>query len=494
MRIRHHHLLVIVIAMSSAACTTKATEGVCCVTAADCVMLGLDAPRPCDVGQACRAFQCVASECATSAECTSPDAPVCADNLCVASCRTDDDCAGAAGGSRCADDGACVGCFTNADCPSSAPFCDAEDRRCRGCEADAECESGVCLEMDGRCAAESEVAFVSSVGQDLGECSRAMPCASIVYASTKLQFPTRLVIHVAGGQFTVADMVLDSPIYIDGTNTSIGGDGSGPYVHVTSSMPVTLSNLTIDPASGPAVTAAADATLRIYNSSIHRGVETTGGTIIAARSRFAAATGATAVKCTSGTVAIDGCHFTSIVHSTNCQMAVSSSVFDLKDDRALSASGRITLENNLFIQSYELADSVTLVSNAPGSRVRFNTFVNTSTVASDGVALYCDATLEVTSNIFAYGSLHPHGISTCSARYSLYDTVALPEQTDGVGNRVAAGATFFADKANRSFHLAPASPARGAAELGTGVTRDLEGRRRPSPIGSAPDMGAFEAP
>jgi hypothetical protein len=90
--------------------------------------------------------------------------------------------------------------------------------------------------------------------------------------------------------------------------------------------------------------------------------------------------------------------------------------------------------------------------------------------------------------------VEPHGTSVCSARYSLYDASARPQQTAGVGNRVADGLTFFADQANRDFHLAPASPAREGAELGTGVARDLEGRPRPRPVGSLPDMGAFEAP
>ncbi len=480
---------------AAAACTTRPVKGVCCVTEADCAQLGLeDELRPCELGQACRAFHCVAAECSSSAECTSSDAPVCVRNLCVASCETDDDCAGAAGGPICAEDGACVGCLTDAGCSPEAPFCDAEDRRCRGCEADAECASGVCLEMDGRCASEAEVVFVSTVGQDAGECTRNAPCGSLAYALAKTSFPERLVIHVAGGSLAIADTTIGSPIYIDGTSTLVLGDGSGPYFHVTSSAPVTLANLTISPASGPAVIAATDATLRIYSSSVDHGAETSGGTIIAARSRFAAAMDADTINCTSGVLAIEGCHFTSTVGAMNCQMTVSSSVFELNGNNAIRAGGRMTIENNLFIQSQELADTVVLGSNAPGSSVRFNTFVNTSTVVSDGVALYCDATLDVTSNIFAYGSLRPHGTSTCSARYSLYDAIAMQEQTEGTGNRVADGATFFANKLGRDLHLAPASPARGAAEPGTGVSRDLEGHLRPDPSGSAPDMGAFEAP
>lgn len=482
--------LALSVSIAAAACT-KPVEGVCCVTEADCARLGVDEPRPCGVGQACKAFECVAAECTSAADCALPDAPVCVHGLCVASCRVDDDCAGAAGGPRCAEDGACVGCFTNADCPSSAPFCDAEDRSCRGCEADMECSPGVCLEIDGRCASEEEVVFVSTAGQgDTGDCRRSAPCDTLAYALTKL-VPARRVIHLAGGDFAVADTILNAPVYIDGTSTVLGGDGSGPYFHITSSEPVTVANVTIDSTSGPGVTAAANATLRIYNTNLPRGAETTGGTIIAARSRFA---GSPAMRCTAGVLSVEQCHFTSALESMNCQLMVSSSVFDLTSGTAVMANGRITIENNLFIQANELADTVVLVGNAPGSGVRFNTFVNTSAVVSDGVALYCDATLEVTSNIFAYGSQHPHGTSMCSARYSLYDAIALPDQTDGVENRVANGTTFFASKPNRDFHLAPMSPARGGAEAGSGVTRDLEGRLRPTPIGSPPDMGAFEAP
>lgn len=481
-------IFILVAIAAAAACTTKPNAAVCCVSEADCARLGLDEPRPCEVGQACKAFACVAAECSSSADCASPEAPVCVDNLCVATCRVDDDCAGAAGGPRCAADGVCVGCLASADCAASAPFCDAEDRSCRGCELDAECASGVCLEMDARCTSEDEVIFVTMFGQDDGECTRSAPCLTIQYAMTKARYPSRLVIHLVGGSFSLgADLTVDGPIDLDGSNTAIDGN-----VHVTSiAGPVTIANVTMG--SGSAITVAATSSARVFNSSVARPIETTGGTLIARRSRFLAGSG---ISCTSGTVTIEECRFDdAAVGAANCQLAVSGSVFDANGARALGASGgRITLENNLIIQSYELADTVVLGTTAPGSTVRFNTFVNTSTLPSDGVALYCDSTLEVTSNVFAYGSMHPHGTSTCTSRYSLYDAVALPEQTDGVGNRVADGATFFASKASRDFHLAPASPARGAAEPGTGVTRDLEGRLRPSPIGSVPDMGALEAP
>src|SRR5688572_25784161 len=160
----------VVIAVLLASCTRPAPN-TCCVTEEQCDAFGVDEIRPCEAGQACAPnFTCVAKECDSSSECTSPDKPICSLGLCVASCQVDDDCADVAGKPFCATDGACVGCEQNDQCPADAAFCDAEDRACRGCERDDECESGVCLEADGRCAAESEVLFVNGAGgQDVGD-------------------------------------------------------------------------------------------------------------------------------------------------------------------------------------------------------------------------------------------------------------------------------------------------------------------------------------
>lgn len=485
-------LHVSVMAAAVAGCTTKNNPDVCCVSAVDCARLGVDDPRPCGAGQACRDFGCVAAECATSADCTAPGAPVCVDQLCVAACREDADCAGAAG-PICASDGACVGCLADAQCPASAPFCDAEDRACRGCEADAECASGVCLEMDARCAAEAEVVFVSAQGADTGECSRSAPCKTLQYALTKVLFPTRLVIHVAGGTLTLgSDITFTVPVYLDGTNTTLLGDGSGPYLQVMSAGggPATVANIAVAPTTGTGFTVTAMNTLRLFNVNASLPVENLGGTLIARSSRLGG------VTCTSGTATIERCQFVgSRVESSNCQLAISSNLFDENGSDALSVSGgRVILENNLIIQAYELADTVLVVNAAAGSAVQFNTFVNTSVLASDGVALYCDSTVDVTSNIFAYGSKHPHGGSMCASRYSLYDSVALPAQTGGVGNKVADGASMFANRASRDFHLSPMSPAKAAAESGLSVAEDFDGNPRPVPVGTRPDIGCFEAP
>src|SRR5262245_15809157 len=85
----------------------------CCVTEAQCDELGNPGDlRPCGPGQACEGGHCVASECATSQDCTDAERPVCANNLCIAECALDGDCAGTPGLPYC-DRGVCVGCLSD---------------------------------------------------------------------------------------------------------------------------------------------------------------------------------------------------------------------------------------------------------------------------------------------------------------------------------------------------------------------------------------------
>lgn len=489
---------------AAAACTTKPTEGVCCVTEADCARLGVDAPRSCEVGQACKAFECVAAECASSAECASPDAPVCVDSLCVEACRTDDNCVGAAGGPICADDGACVGCLGDADCPASAPFCDAEDRRCRGCELDAECASGVCIEADAACAEPSEIIYVQMSGNDVGDCTNATPCGTLPYALQKVT-ATRKVIRISGGslQTAPATITIDRPVVLDGSGTSLSKAANVPLFSIgMSAGVVTFEGLVVfgssDP-SEPTITVASGSSLRVTESVFNTAsIDVANGSLDLRDVSLATSLVAMqAVKCSSGTVSARTADFEhTSIGATNCQLNVSRCRFDERSAGALSAQGGVAIiENNLVIQSDELADTMSLTNMAPGSTVRFNTFVNTSGVASSGVALYCDGTPDVTSNIFAYGSAYPMGppLFRCPATLSLFDTVAVPEQSMGQGNIVADAATFFVSPVARDFHLSAASPAKGMAAPGTSVTEDFEGNPRPAPVGSTADVGCFEA-
>jgi hypothetical protein len=122
--------------------------------------------------------------------------------------------------------------------------------------------------------------------------------------------------------------------------------------------------------------------------------------------------------------------------------------------------------------------------------LRFNTVVNVSSAMGSTYAIWCDEGLNATSNIIAYNSSSP---IACVARNSLFDATAAQEVDRGIGNRVAEIETFFKNRQARDFHPALSSPAIGFGEPGL-VTTDLDGNPRPMPVGSLPDVGAYEAP
>ena len=152
-----------------------------------------------------------------------------------------------------------------------------------------------------------------------------------------------------------------------------------------------------------------------------------------------------------------------------------------------------TQPDKVFVQSYELADSIRMINAAPGSTFRFNTVVNTSTITSSGVAQSCDASIAVASDIFAYNSTAPFPGTTCIPHSSLIDAPGMDAALPANGNVAADVSTFFADRATGDFHLSAQSPAKmlGAE---AGVLTDVDGGARPLPAGTKPDAGAFEAP
>ena len=439
-------------------------------------------PRPADV-----------AECTAASDCKSPAAPFCIGGSCVAACQVNDDCRGLAGTPFCqVSTGACVACLDASACSADKPVCDATAGTCRGCARDEECASGACMAADGQCADEGSLLYVAGTSSaDTGGCTKASPCATLSYALSQVT-PPRNVIVVHGGQLLPTDTIaVNRSVYIDGNGVGISRGGT--VFAISQFMSITLDNVRIADTSVAlnAATVGASSSLRLYRADVTGTATTTGGTIAAINSTFSSG-----IACMDGTIAVQGSSFKNApVNGMNCQVSVQGSRFDMPGGGSVTVQGGFAkIENNVVVNGYELADSMHVTAVAPGSVVRFNTFFNSSGVPGDGVALYCDGTPLVTSNIFAYGSMHPGNESPrCGARYSLYDSVALPEQTVGAGNQVGDSATFFVDKVGKDFHLSAMSPAKGGAEPGLDISRDIDGVPRPSPAGSQPDMGAYEA-
>jgi len=441
-------------------------------------------PRPPDV-----------LECNTASDCKSPAAPLCIAGSCVAACQASTDCQGLAGTPFCqTTSGKCVACLDASVCLPDKPVCDATDGACRRCARDEECAGGICVEADGTCVADSDVAFVDGLaGRDAGACTRTAPCLTLAFAIAQVPVSREHIqLKILSGTFALtASVNLIRTLYLEGSDTIVTGPAA--MFTLAQGASVTLSHVDLRPASGLVTSVDADRTLRLFDVRATGGFDVKGGSLDVERTTFTSAGG---VTCNAGTVSIQRSVFDdSQLTTMTCAVIVRGTRFGLTSDanKITIDSGVLTFENNLMVQADGIADTMTVIGVAPGSALRFNTFVNTTVLASDGAALQCSPLLKVSSNIFAYNSMHP--LTSCDgARYSLLDSAALPQFAMGIGAKQGDRSTFFVDLPGKNFRLSASSPARGAAEMGLGVSDDFDGNARPVPAGSPPDMGAFEAP
>lgn len=488
---------------------TRHNPASCCSTQEQCDSFGLKGITGCASDQVCDSTgTCQMAQCMTSADCTSPAAPVCIDQLCTAKCMTNMDCTGLSAAPYCASDGACVACTDSSQCSADAPVCDSTTRSCRACTVDSECASGVCEEAIGACAAASDIVYLSLNGTDSGDCTSAAPCATFGYALGEAT-GARDIVRILAGTFDVGAStiaVTGRSLVIDGEMTTLTYSGStmAPIFSVGSGAVVTFEGLSLTSnMTYSAITVASGGEAKVYGSSIVESggpaaLAVTGGHLQVAEASFMntrATNGRgadTVIDCSGGGSAeVDHSVFHSAqINSDGCTLTVRRNVFDqLGDGSVMATNGLLLVENNLIQDTYELADSMDVYKvTSPGSTIRFNTFVNTSGLNQTATDLFCDASVVVTSNIFAWHSSNtPQG---CTATHSLFDTIALQP---GPGNQSADVSTFFVDMDHKDFHLAPNSPAKGLGEPGL-VTEDLDGNPRPQPAGSNPDVGAYEAP
>lgn len=487
-------ITLLAFAFIAVACGSVQSPDNCCVDEADCAQIKSEVVIPCEAGQVCTAqHECVAAECETNMDCTD-DAPICRVGFCESICMDDNECADVAGRTHCSPEGACVGCVDSTHCAGTSSICDAEENVCRGCERDTECASGVCIESEGTCAVEAELIHVSN-GNDTGECTRAAPCRTLGYAVSKAT-TTRYVVRIEGGLAATESATINviSRVVIDGTGTVVRKPSATlPWMTIAAPGQAILGGLSIEGTSDESnpMVKVTNASLRIGPGTVLKGFATaTTGTIVVDRARIEHT-----VDCNNGTLTVDRADFDQgRAESTNCQTTIQRSRFTKSSDGMLAVTGgKATIENNLFVNSYELSDSTYVTGVSPGSVFRFNTVANVSGTDSDGVALYCDSSLEVSSNVFAYRSEHPFAYNTsCKAEFSVFDDVTLMTELMSSDSKFVAFTSIFTDPLTRDFTLSASSPAKGAADPAiTDVLIDLDGRARTP--GSA-DAGAFEAP
>jgi hypothetical protein len=453
--------------------------------------------------------------CTTSAECTDPAAPFCVNKVCQAACDTAADCTDP-DHPICASDGACVACETAADCTSAdSPVCDTQSHECRGCSADSECAGGVCIEATGNCVADADVAFVADLGNDTGTCTRAAPCATLPFAIASLG--TRGVVHVLGATLsgngtTLALGGTASPagLVLDGEHTTLSGNPNASGISITAPAMIVVEgfNLTSPTAMNTfaIVVSGFNANATLFDISIAgsgttsiRATNSSDVKLVASHIGSLTSGSGNEVDCDNSTLLVDHCKFESSFVTNNpgsCTMTVRYTRFESNNDRSVAATtgSHLVMENNLIIHNMGFNDSILADNLGAGSIIRFNTIVNTTPLPSDGAALSCDNTVQVTSNIFAYNSGHSITGQGCATKFSIFDDVSTTSA--GTGNQVTGIDTIFVDRANNDYHLSATSIAKEASEPGqeTMVKDDFEGNPRPVPAGSHADSGAFEAP
>lgn len=471
----------------SGACSDRVNPNVCCVTTEQCAALGIDELRPCGAGQACGPDHgCIAAECEVNADC-SDAAPVCHFGVCEATCSGDADCAEVVGRTHCLDT-TCVGCVDNADCSGSTAICDMQDHACRGCELDSECASGVCIEIDGVCADEARVVYAAgNTGATSGECPRSTPC-KLDYALTKVR-STRDVVHLGASSASLpaSTVTVNGGLILDGAPTELHAVIS-PTFAVDSSGTLTLEGLLLDNTFQSTSTGGVT---RLFDIQADRSrIETAGGTLLVENSSLRGDAVANFVRCdNSGTLSIRRSQLSGAgVESMSCTAVIERNRFSTTGTATVlrCMGGKATVQNNVFVTSDSGTDMAAVLGGA-GSVFRFNTVASTSSTTYSASALYCDAAIAVSNNIFAFNSTDPiQGTGTCTVTSSLFDTLGTSDAgTNAIGDR----ATFFTNLAQGDFHLAPNSPARDAGTSGL-VDVDLEGTVR----GTPPDIGAYEAP
>lgn len=455
----------------------KINPETCCETMADCAALGVTDFRPCKDGLACVNNFCEPAECLSSNDCAStPGMPICERGLCVAACTTDDECT-MQGRSVCdMPSGVCVECTMDMQCSGDHDVCDDTTHTCRGCKADAECASGVCDEPIATCVADtSNVIFVRPDGTDTGTCTSAAPCKTLTYAVQKVT-ATRNFIHIDGAALpaTATTVTLANDLTIDGTLTQLAAPLDGKPALTLTSAVLTLSGIGLPfPKNGSSPSLTTTNQTHLYDVTV-----------------------AGDLTCSSGGLSLERTTLTNpdgftghALSASDCTLTIRHSRFD--DVQLGVTNGTTIVENSLFLRTNSISDAVGI--SGPG-RFDFNTVVNTSGIQNDGAALGCSPAVTAANNIFAYNSQHAitPTASSCLPTNSLFD-LAEVGKANGAGSKQADASTFFIDRAGKDFHLAAGSPAIGAGSAESQVTDDIEGHPRPDPVGSNPDIGAFES-
>jgi hypothetical protein len=383
----------------------------------------------------------------------------------------------------------CVQCTAtdHAACTGNAPFCGA-DNACRACAAHEECDSNACSFATGSCAAETDVAYVSSTGIDNSTCDKSAPCASIAAALmtgrhyvkihgtidgavvvdrgrtvTFLADPSAMLMRGSGGDvLTVKDTGTSLAIY---DLTISGAQNSAFGISLAGGIPaLSLTRVTVSNNAGGGIASAGALTIDhstiTSNGSSRPGISITGGSLSLAQSLVSGNRGG----------GVD-------VTDPTAKFAIASNKF---------------VSNGAGDPMGSLIGAVSIRANFSGTNLlEFNTFYKNLSTDGIGAAIRCDpATFTARANIMLNNgttSSPDQTGGTCAHIYSITRPGTVPT---GTGNQ--ASDPLFMDAAGGNLHLQAGSPAIGAANPLAPLTglsaRDFDDHPRTSPV----NLGAYQ--
>jgi hypothetical protein len=450
-----------------------ATPRVCMVLVSWCAIAGL-ASTGCDrlLGKEPNPGYCGSATC-------SPDA---------GGCRSNADCSSPSAGVCDATANRCVQCTASdhAACTGDAPVCGTDDA-CRGCAGHEECDSDACSFATGSCAADTDVAYVSSTGTDSSTCEKSAPCASIAAALMTSRHYVKIHGTIDGA--VVVDKGRTVTLLADPGAMLMPGSGGDVLTVRDTGTSLTIYDLTITGAqkSSVGISLAGVAALSLIRVTVSNnaggGIASAGALTIDHSIITSSGGGGPGISITGGALSL-------------AQSLVSGNRAGGVDVTGTMA--KFAIVSNKFVENGSgdlggsLIGAVSIRANFSSTNLlEFNTFYKNLSADRIGAAIQCDpAAFTARANImFGNGTATnlDQTSGTCAHVYSIAMPGTVPT---GTGNQ--AGDPLFVNPTSGDFHLQTGSPAIGAANalapLAGLSMRDFDDRPRTTPI----NPGAYQ--
>lgn len=356
-------------------------------------------------------------------------------------CKSNSDCVAPTGVCDLMGAKMCVQCIAPdqvSGCTGTTPTCTI-GHTCRACSKHQDCATSHACLADGSCAQVDQVAYVDPALGTGSMCSQIAPCKLIADALKT----NRPILKLTG--------MLDEQVQINQNVTLLADPGTkltsttnGVILEVRGSSQVTISDLTITGASGPAGTG--------LGISLPPG---SSGSLTLSRVAVTGNQG--------GGISISGGQF----DITNCVIAGNGG--------PQTSFGGVRFDQ---------------INNGT-RRFEFNTIADNGAMDGTSVGVVCTLVAQAvafSSNIVygnqVGGTRTQVGGANCNWTYSDIG----PDTVSGTGNVNAD--PLFVNPAQNNFHLQPTSPAKDKADPNATVHVDIDGDPRPQ--GSGYDMGADE--